>query len=142
MADRRRLAAAPNQRNTASHDPSQRSPRAQGSDSDSVNLGSNPGPPAKLLSDITAYFEFPRSPELSRGLRSSGAGGLHLIVDSTGWKLPVNHRRVSDLGIKIRPPLLKDQRNQDGPNRTGLRSGLTSWRSQPCIHSRPHRSRR
>jgi hypothetical protein len=32
----------------------------------------------------------------------SGAGELHLIVDSTGLKLPVNHRRMSDLGIMIR----------------------------------------
>jgi hypothetical protein len=32
----------------------------------------------------------------------SGAGELHLIGDSTGLKLPVIHRRMSDLGIKIR----------------------------------------
>jgi hypothetical protein len=55
-----------------------------------------------------------RSRRSQFGLRSSGAGELHLIVDSTGLKLPVNHRRMSDLGIKIRPPLLKDQRHQDG----------------------------
>ena len=28
----------------------------------------------------------------------SGAVELHLIVDGTGLKLPVNHRRMSDLG--------------------------------------------
>src|SRR6202048_3007471 len=30
--------------------------------SDSVNLGSNPGPPAIHLPDMTVYFQFPRSP--------------------------------------------------------------------------------
>src|ERR1700682_6102457 len=29
-------------------------------DSDSVNLGSNPGPPAIHLPDMTVYFQFPR----------------------------------------------------------------------------------
>jgi hypothetical protein len=32
-------------------------------ESDSVNLGSNPGPPAIHLPDMTPYFQFPRSPE-------------------------------------------------------------------------------
>src|SRR6202043_390380 len=39
--------------------------------SDSVNLGSNPGPPAIHLPDMTMYFQFPRSPELSRYFRAS-----------------------------------------------------------------------
>ena len=34
--------------------------------SDSVSPGSNPGPPAIHLPDMTAYFQFPQSPELSR----------------------------------------------------------------------------
>src|SRR6202040_1959632 len=38
-------------------------PRLHGADSDSVNLGSNPGPPATDLPDMTVYFQFPRSPE-------------------------------------------------------------------------------
>ena len=29
----------------------------------SVNLGSNPGPPAIHLPDMTVYFQFPRAPE-------------------------------------------------------------------------------
>src|SRR5580692_12091812 len=33
--------------------------------SDSVNLGSNPGPPAKHLPDMSVYFQFPQSPEKS-----------------------------------------------------------------------------
>ena len=33
--------------------------------SDSVNLGSNPGPPTTNPPDITAYSQFPRSPEKS-----------------------------------------------------------------------------
>jgi hypothetical protein len=32
-------------------------------DSDSVNLGSNPGSPAIHLPDMTVYFQFPRAPE-------------------------------------------------------------------------------
>ena len=34
-------------------------------DSDSVNLGSNPGPPAIHLPDMTVYFQSPQSPEKS-----------------------------------------------------------------------------
>ena len=38
---------------------------------DSINLGSNPGPPAMRLPDMTPYFQFPQSPETQR-LRPAG----------------------------------------------------------------------
>src|ERR1700675_5205255 len=37
--------------------------RTRREESDSVNPGSNPGPPAMYLPDMTVYFQFPRSPE-------------------------------------------------------------------------------
>src|SRR6202043_2510624 len=46
--------------------------------SDSVNLGSNPGPPAKHLPDMTVYFQFP----WSGGSCQAQGSHFHAVLDS------------------------------------------------------------
>src|SRR5207302_8824196 len=52
-------------------------------DSDSVNLGSNPGPPAIHLSKICMYLQFPRSPDKSRYFRALALRRTHRCQPET-----------------------------------------------------------
>jgi hypothetical protein len=65
--------------------------------SDSVNLGSNPGPSATELPDMTVYFQFPRAPELSRYVRALAFRRKHRRQPETlkPWIRGANGRRVS-----------------------------------------------
>jgi hypothetical protein len=59
--------------------------------SDSVNLGSNPGPPATNRPDIVSYFTFPREPALLTPFRNPVNDSRCLVVarrEAAGKRAP------------------------------------------------------
>src|ERR1700722_10706818 len=71
--------------------------------SDSVNRGSNPGPPATDLPDMTVYFQFSQPPEKSRYFRALALRRTHRCQPETQnarvWG--ANGRRVSQGRFRV-----------------------------------------
>src|ERR1700730_10569322 len=118
--------------------------------SDSVNLGSNPGPPAIHLPDMTVYFQFPRwhveFPSRPRG-SSKGWGTAACRLPSRPAYLRESHRHNGGYGffatsssahaatsLRPPPPTAKAQRNI--PPRAPL-----EWAGTQAQTSRPRLDR-